>query len=137
MSEWVWVGNKGAIEMNEYAVERMLEVLQSLTYEVQLFREAYVANASPKLEPKDEPQTDCVDIYPLVIIKDRYTGVYSNGKYTAWNVYFEGIPREIDEDDVTCRNFWYSYDGIAGLGKTPNEAIEDLRKKLNAERNEK
>ena len=49
--------HKGGMRMNEYAVERLLEVLQSLTNEVQLFREAYVANASPKLEPKDEPQT--------------------------------------------------------------------------------
>lgn len=83
-----------------------------------------------------EPQTDCEDIYPLVIIEDRYTGVYSNGKYTAWNMYFEDIPKEIDEDDVTCHNFWHSYDGIVGLGKTPNEAIDDLHKKLNVERNE-
>ena len=82
------------------------------------------------------PQTDCEDIYPLVIIKDRYTGTYSNGEYTAWNKFFEDIPKEIDEDDVTCYDFWHSYNGIVGLGKTPNEAIEDLRKKLNAERNE-
>ena len=83
-----------------------------------------------------EPQTDCNDIYPLVIIKDRYTGVYSNGKYTAWNMFFEDIPKEIDEDDVTCHNFWHSYNGIVGLGETPSGAIEDLRKKLNVERNE-
>lgn len=77
-----------------------------------------------------EPQTDCDDIYPLVIIEDRYTGVYSNGKYTAWNMYFEDIPREIDEDDVTCRNFWHECEEIVGLGDTPNEAVEDLRQKM-------
>ena len=44
--------------MNEYAVERLLGVLQSLTNEVQLFREAYVAHNSPKIEVKDEPQTE-------------------------------------------------------------------------------
>lgn len=77
-----------------------------------------------------EPQTDYDDIYPLVIIEDRYTGVYSNGKYTAWNMYFEDIPREIDEDDVTCRNFWHSYEEVVGLGDTPNEAVEDLRQKM-------
>lgn len=84
----------------------------------------------------DSPQTDCEDIYPLVIIEDRYTGVYSNGEYTAWNMYFDEIPQDIDGDDVSCYDFWHSYNGIVGLGKTPNEAIEDLRKKLNAERNE-
>jgi len=84
-----------------------------------------------------EPQTDYEDIYPLVIIEDRYTGVYSNGEYTAWNMYFDEIPQDIDGDDISCYDFWHSYNGIVGLGKTPNEAIEDLRKKLNAERNEK
>lgn len=47
--------------MNEYAVERLLGVLQSLTNEVQLFREAYVAHNSPKIEVKDESQTEDAD----------------------------------------------------------------------------
>lgn len=71
-----------------------------------------------------------MDIYPLVIIKDRYTGVYSGGKYTAWNIYLEDIPQAIEADDVTCFTFWHSYDGAVGLGNTPNEAVEDLRQKL-------
>lgn len=74
-----------------------------------------------------EPQTD---IYPLTIVEDRYTGVYSNGEYTAWNMYFDEIPQDIDGDDVSCYDFWHSYNGIVGLGRTPNEAIEDLRQKL-------
>ena len=71
-----------------------------------------------------------MDIYPLVIIRDRYTGVYSGGYFTAWNMYLEDIPQEIEADDVSCYNFWYSYEGIVGLGKTPNEAIEDLQQKI-------
>lgn len=78
----------------------------------------------------DLKQTDCEDIYPLVIIEDRYTGVYSNGKYTAWNMYFDEIPQDIDGDDVSCYDFWHSYNGIVGLGETPSGAIEDLRQKL-------
>ena len=54
--------NKGVTKMNEYAVERLLEALRSLTYEVQLFREAYVAHNSPKVE--DEPQTCSVNGRP-------------------------------------------------------------------------
>lgn len=77
-----------------------------------------------------EPQTDCDDIYPLVIIKDRYTGVYSNGKYTAWNMYFDEIPQDIDGDDISCYDFWHEYEGIVGLGETPSEAVEDLRQKM-------
>lgn len=71
-----------------------------------------------------------MDIYPLVIIRDRYTGAYSGGYFTAWNMHLEDIPQDIEEDDVTCANFWHSYDGVVGLGRTANEAVEDLRQKL-------
>lgn len=71
-----------------------------------------------------------IDIYPLVIIKDRYMGTYSGGEYTAWNMYHEEIPEDIDEDDVSCYAFWRSYSGVVGLGKTPDDAIKDLERKL-------
>ena len=47
------------------------------------------------------------EIYPLVIIRDRYTGVYSGGKYTAWSGDVEDIlpPPEVNDDDVICMNF--------------------------------
>lgn len=70
------------------------------------------------------------DLYPLVIVKDRYTGVYSDGVYTAWNLHLEEIPQDIEADDVSCRNFWYSYTGIVGLGGTPSDAVNDLQQKL-------
>lgn len=70
------------------------------------------------------------EIYPLIIIRDRYTGVYSGGKYTAWNVEFEEIPKEIEDSDVPCRNFWYEQEDnptyIVGRGDTVREALEDL-----------
>ena len=46
------------------------------------------------------------NIYPLVIISDRYTGAYSRGRYTAWNCYIDEIPIEIDGDDMECYEFW-------------------------------
>lgn len=75
----------------------------------------------------DTPQTD---IYPLTIVMDRYGGIYSGGCYTAWNLDVEDVPQEIESDDVTCYDFWHSYDGIVGLGTTPSKAAEDLRRKL-------
>lgn len=87
--------------------------------------------------PQTDERSKQMDIYPLVIIKDRYTGVYSGGKYTAWNMDLEDIPQDIEEDDVSCHDFWFSYDGVVGLGKTPNEAAEDLHRKLERERKER
>ena len=73
-------------------------------------------------------------IYPLIIIRDRYTGVYSGGKYTAWNVELEEIPTEIEDSDVPCRNFWYEQEDnptyIVGKGDTVKEALTSLYVKL-------
>lgn len=70
------------------------------------------------------------EIYPLTIVRDRYTGVYSGGKYTAWNLNPQFIPHAIVEDDVTCRIFWIENIIPVGVGETINEAIECLRKQL-------
>lgn len=72
------------------------------------------------------------EIYPLTIIADRYSGVYSGGTYTAWNLEFHSIPREIAEDDVSCDNFWFndSSEYIVGKGATPEAALTDLEQKL-------
>ena len=75
----------------------------------------------------DTPQ---IDIYPLTIVCDRYSGTYSGGKYTAWNMDFDDVPKAIDADDMNCRSFWHLYKGVVGLGATPNEAVEDLQRKL-------
>ena len=97
---------------------------------------------APSLEPIDEAidmacealkQADTTqreEIYPLTIVLDRYSGTYSGGYYTAWNMDSDEVPQEINADDVSCYDFWHSYEGVVGLGRTPNDAIEDLRQKL-------
>ena len=75
-----------------------------------------------------------VSVYPLTVCKDRYNGVYSHGKYTAWNFYPDGVPEEIAEDDISCADFWqtgieeYKYD--YGVGNTPEAAIADLKRNV-------
>lgn len=70
------------------------------------------------------------DIYPLTLVFDRYCGTYSGGKWVAWNSYPECIPEGPDEDDVSCAEFWMENTQVVGLGDTPDEAINDLRTKL-------
>lgn len=73
-------------------------------------------------------------IYPLTIINDRYGGVYSGGKYTAWNLYYNQIPDGVDGDDISCSNFWEANKQneiyVVGLGKTINKSLQDLCLKL-------
>ena len=66
-------------------------------------------------------------IYPLTIILDRYNGTYSSGKYIAWNLEPNEIPKESQGSDTTSAFFW-KYNKIpCGKGNTPEEAIKNLK----------
>ena len=75
------------------------------------------------------------ELYPLTIVMDRYTGVYSGGKFTAWNLDPDEIPEDICADDNSASEFfndiryrsrYYTY----GIGETPDEAAMDLYVKI-------
>ena len=68
--------------------------------------------------------------YPLVVINDRYSGAYSGGGFTAWNLYVDEIPTDIDDSDNECMEFWITNKIPVGIGSNPEEAIEDLKRKL-------
>lgn len=72
------------------------------------------------------------NIYPLTIIKDRYNGVYSGGNFTAWNMYYYDIPTNPALGDITCLEFWNNTSIPVGRGVTPDEAVKDLQKRLEA-----
>lgn len=69
-------------------------------------------------------------IYPLTIIRDRYNGAYSGGKYLAFNLNLNEIPLEIEGNDSDCMNFFYDNKLIIGKGHTIEEAVNDLIEKL-------
>ena len=73
---------------------------------------------------------DLDSIYPLTIISDRYNGVYSGGKYTAWPLFYYQVPREPEESDIDCSLFWETYCGVVGKGNTIQEALVDLASKM-------
>ena len=71
------------------------------------------------------------NIWPLTIVYDRYNGVYSGAKWTAWPDYPDTIPEDINSDDVSCDSFWLHADKSSiGIGDTPEEAVRDLERKL-------
>ena len=73
-----------------------------------------------------------MSLYPVTIIQDRYSGTYSGGVWTAFNLHKEQIPDAID-DDVSCRNFWTLAENFhlaIGKGNTPDEALHDLEEKM-------
>ena len=74
--------------------------------------------------------------YPLTVVADRYTGSYSDGKFTAWNKEFYEIPTAITDGDMECFDFWDKDSPTrhlykVGKGDTPEEAIDSLITNLN------
>lgn len=71
------------------------------------------------------------EIYPLTIINDRYGGIYSKGKYLAFNLEYDEIPSSINGDDTDCLLFWLeNEDYLVGKGNSVEKAIEDLCYKI-------
>ena len=68
--------------------------------------------------------------YPCKIVADRYNGVYSGGRWTAWNL--DEIPEGAFDGDCECQEFWSSYKDPVGKGDTPAAAFQDLVKHLEA-----
>ena len=75
------------------------------------------------------------ELYPLTIIMDRYNGVYSGGKYTAWNCQPHFIPSGIYGDDMDCYDTWDEVRAdvhmkyMFGVGDTIEDAIKNLANK--------
>lgn len=86
-------------------------------------------------EPSIEsPSDSTIDIYPLTIVADRYGGVYSGGKYTAWYCDADEVPKDIFQSDVLCDECWtklYEQSPMPfGVGETIDEAVRNLNEKL-------
>lgn len=76
--------------------------------------------------------------YPLAVITDRYSGIFAGAKFTAWNRDPDMIPEDVFGGDGEAMDFWIKYHNkdinrafdMVGFGNTPNEAVDDLIKKL-------
>lgn len=76
-----------------------------------------------------------IDIYPLTIVQDRYTGAYSGGRWLAFNLDPWDIPEDPWMDDVSAGYFWEDLrngriDLHVGIGSTKSEAVQNLQIKL-------
>lgn len=75
-------------------------------------------------------------IYPLTIIADRYSGTYSGGDYTAWNLEPWCIPDGVEYDGGDALDFWEENKIVYGKGRTVSEAVADLYCKMKGAENE-
>ena len=69
-----------------------------------------------------------IRISPLTIIQNRY-----GGGFLAFNLESWDVPRDINEDGLDFWSFWHhdAKKHIIGKGDTPQEALDNLKAKLN------
>ena len=72
------------------------------------------------------------DLFPLTIIRDPFDGMFSGGKYLAINQNYDSISPYIDEYKEYSQIWWEneSHKYIIGIGRTAEEAQQDLYNKL-------
>ena len=86
---------------------------------------------------KDKYKNWLIRQYPLTIIKDRYTSLFSEGEYEerkwiAFPLRFDEVPMRVNGSDLEQFNFLEFYGEPFGTGKTPEEAVSELEKKIRA-----
>ena len=72
--------------------------------------------------------------YPLTVIDDRYSGTYSKASYLAWPREFNEIEDEVCGSDPECMLYWDEFDDFVGKGATIEDAVADLRRQFQEER---
>lgn len=73
--------------------------------------------------------------YPLTVVADRYGGCYSGGNYLAFPRDFCDIEEEVCGSDPECMVYWGEFDDIVGRGATIEDAVGDLRRQMQEEKN--
>lgn len=68
--------------------------------------------------------------WPLTIVADRYSGIYSGGAWTAWPCEPWAVPEAAHGGDVACAAFFAAPTLPYGIGATPEEARDDLIARL-------
>lgn len=79
-------------------------------------------------------------LWPVGIFEDRYSGTYSGGKWVAiGRVDHDSFLKFRDyqwDGDFECSNYWSDErKALAGQGDTPQEALDDLIRKAEANDN--
>ena len=77
------------------------------------------------------------DIWPLLILFDRYGGVYSGGKWLAFNLDPADWKGSLNDDPMGGDDeaMWFAKTAQPvpwGKGDTPDAAVEDLAQQLKA-----
>jgi hypothetical protein len=71
-----------------------------------------------------------LSLWPIAIFEARYQGTYEFGANWFAVAECDAVPFDAHGDDSECNNWFIENKEKIGLGKTPNEALSDLYRKI-------
>jgi hypothetical protein len=74
------------------------------------------------------------DLYKVTIVRSRYGGTYEPGVWVAFPYWPEDLSPDWNAGDVACAGFFADRGEEIGGGDTPQEAYDDLCRRLDARR---
>jgi hypothetical protein len=69
-------------------------------------------------------------VIPVIIFQTRYGGTYEGGRWAAIYSHPHDFPEEAWGEDTVAVVWWVDHAHDVGVGESPNDALEDLRRKL-------
>jgi hypothetical protein len=99
-----------------------------------LLSEAYQLTAGLRMDlHPDPPEGPLPDLYPLTVLRARYSGTYEGGKWVAFKDKPD-IVADATGDDLTCASFFRLYGSLKpiGRGDSPEAAIRDLDRQFSS-----
>ena len=79
---------------------------------------------------QSEPVADRPDPGFVTIVRSRYGGIYEPGEWIAFAMVPELLPPEWRGNDAECERFFRERRREVGGGSSPQEAYEDLLRRL-------
>jgi len=80
------------------------------------------------------PENVSDDLDKVTIVRSRYGGTYEPGVWIAFPCWPSEVGSDWNADDVSCAGFFAERADEIGGGDTPQDAYDDLRRRLEARR---
>jgi hypothetical protein len=72
--------------------------------------------------------------FRATIFRARYGGIYEGGRWIAYPSHPWEVPDQVHGSDIESSEWFHEHSDEVGVGDTPNEALADLRGRIERKR---
>ena len=84
------------------------------------------------------PSNPDADIeFSVTIFQARYGGLYEGGRWIAYASHPWNVPHQVSGSDIETAEWFNDHSDDVGVGDSPNDALADLRGRVERKRRER